>query len=108
MEDVEWKLESKEVLGGEVEKRIRGWGQGIRGANRGGAELEHERGEEGGHRETVFGAVVFLQPGYDEWPADSNAQLSGNISVVYILPSVIHHLFFASALSAFCIQQTKR
>lgn len=62
----------------------------------------------GGHRENVFGAVVFLQSTYDEWPADSNAQLSGNISVVYILPSVIHHLFFASALLSVCIQQTKQ
>lgn len=35
MEDGEWKLESKEVLGGDGEKRIRGWGQGIRGANQG-------------------------------------------------------------------------
>lgn len=56
-------------------------------------ELEQEREE--AERETDIGTTVFLQrlPRYDEWPADTTVQLNANISIVYTLPSVIHHLF---------------
>lgn len=42
-----------------------------------------------------IGTTVFVQrlPRYDEWPADTTVQLNANISIVYTLPSVIHHLF---------------
>lgn len=68
-------------------------------------ELEQER-EEG---EPDIGTTVFLQclPGYDEWPADTTVQLNANISVVYSLPSVIHHLFFALPMLFFQIQQMR-
>lgn len=32
-----------------------------------------------------------LLPENDEWPADTTVQLNANISIVYTLPSVIHH-----------------
>lgn len=56
--------------------------------------MEQEREEGGGGGGYWYDCVSAVTARYDEWPADTTVQPNANISIVYTLPSVIHHCFW--------------
>lgn len=64
----------------------RDWGSKTQGCKIG-------AGEGGGGGGYWYDCVSAVTARYDEWPADTTVQPNANISIVYTLPSVIHHCF---------------